>query len=453
VPRKLFSEGEVPSFPEAPSVILITGDVEFFVEEAAAKAAARLASEDAEVLRFEEEAPVEAVSDALRNRSLFSARRVVQFDVSRLLGTETPAKLVDEAVEGWERGTPSGRRDAFRRVRALISALDLPASASSEELAEDAARKTRRKAQQDVLLSILRELPEEKGSPKILNDAVRFLLERGNEGTVALVTATAPPAGMDLLEEIAKKGLVLEAFVGKGAASALTRLARTLAKEREVSLEPPAIDRLLLQTDSNPELFSSELQKLLQWAGPGGSVRAADVRENVEDDASEDIYAFYDAIGRREAGEALSRLDRLFSDRSVRSGDRRMEEKDREEAWPFIFLGLLTGEVRRMLLIRSRMEEFGGGPDVSQNYNAFQTRVVPRLAEPVASFGRSPFENKNGAISGFLWFKAAARAARYSTPELARALARAADVDVRLKSSVEPLDALSVYVAELIAGS
>ena len=87
------------------------------------------------------------------------------------------------------------------------------------------------------------------------------------------------------------------------------------------------------------------------------------------------------------------------------------------------------------------------------NFNTFKARVLPRLSEPVAPFGRSPFQNKQGQVSPFLWFKAAARAARYTTPELARALARAADVDVRLKSSMPPLDALSVYVAELIAGS
>jgi DNA polymerase III delta subunit len=446
-----FNEGEVPGFREAPAVILIVGDVEFFVEEAAARAAARLAEGDAEVLRFEDEAPAETISDALLNRSLFSARRLVQFDISRLLGTESPAKLLDQAVEAWELSTPAGRREAFRRARALISALDLAAGAPAEELAEEAARKTRRKPQQDALLAILRELPEEKGGTAAIKDALRFLLERANDGTVALVTATAPPAGVDLLEEIGKKGLVLEASVGKDAGSALTRLSRALAKEREVSLEPQAIDRLLFQTDSDPELFASELLKLLQWAGPGGRVRAADVRENVEDDSSEDVYAFYDALGRRDAGETLSRLERLFSDRAVRSGDRK-EEHD-EYAWPVIFLGMLTGEVRRMLLVRARMEELGGGPDASQSYNTFQARVVPRLAEPVAPFGRSPFENKKGGVSGFLWFKAATRAARYSTPELSRALARAADVDVRMKSSVPPLDALSAYVAQLIAGS
>jgi DNA polymerase III delta subunit len=447
-----FNEGAVPAFGEAPSVVLIVGDVEFFVEEAAAKAAARLAEGDAEILRFEDEAPAEAISDALMNRSLFSARRLVQFDISRLLGTESPAKLLDQAVEAWELGTPAGRREAFRRARALISALDLTAGAPAEELAEEAARKTRRKPQQDVLLAVLRELPEEKGGTAAIKDALRFLLEHGNDGTVALVTATAPPSGVDLVEEIGKKGLVLEASVGKDAGGALTRLARALAKEREVSLEPQAIDRLLFQTDSDPELFSSELQKLLQWAGPGGCVRATDVRENVEDDSSEDVYAFYDALGRRDAGDALSRLERLFSERgAVRQGDWEMAKDD--DSWPVIFLGMLTGEVRRMLLIRARMEELGGGPDASQNYNAFQARVVPRLSEPVDPFGRSPFENKKGGVSGFLWFKAATRAARYSTPELSRALARAADVDVRMKSSVPPLDALSVYVAQLIAGS
>ena len=42
---------------------------------------------------------------------------------------------------------------------------------------------------------------------------------------------------------------------------------------------------------------------------------------------------------------------------------------------------------------------------------------------------------------------------RRAVPFVRRALARAADVDLKLKSSVAPLDALSVYVAELIAGS
>ena len=105
-----------------------------------------------------------------------------------------------------------------------------------------------------------------------------------------------------------------------------------------------------------------------------------------------------------------------------------------------------------MLLIRCVLDERGGF-DRGMEYPAFAARIVPRLSEPVAPFGSSPFAAQSGAVNGFVWFMAAKRAARYSTSELARALARAAEVDVRLKSSSPDLAVMSQFVAELIAGS
>ena len=66
--------------------MLIVGDVEFFVEEAVERARELLGKDGAELLRFEDDAPAEAVSDALLNRSLFSPQRIVETDISRLLG-------------------------------------------------------------------------------------------------------------------------------------------------------------------------------------------------------------------------------------------------------------------------------------------------------------------------------------------------------------------------------
>jgi DNA polymerase III delta subunit len=450
MPKAAFSLEAVPAFDRAPSVVLITGDVEFFVEEAAAQAAEKLATGGAEVVKFEDDAPADAVSDALLNRSLFSARRLVRFDISRLLGTEAPGRLLAQAAEAWEKGTPAGKRDAFRYTRALLSALDLSANAPAEEVAEAASRRARKKELAPVLAEILGDLPEEKGGPAVLAAALRLVIERGNDGTVALVTATAPPSGVDLVSEIDKKGLVLEASVGKESSGALARLARARAKEREVSFDGEAIQRLLTATDGRPDLFAAELSKLLEWAGTGGRVRAADVSENVDDEASEDIYAFYEVLGRREAGEAFARLERLFSGRAVRAGDRTI---DTEEYWPVRFFGMLADEVRRMLLIRSRLEEAGSAFDSSMSYPAFQARIGPLLAEPISPFGYSPFANAQGQVSAYAWYKAAQRAARYTTRELAAALARAADVDVRLKSSAPPLETLSLYVGQLIAGN
>ena len=445
-----FSIDALPVFDRAPSVVLITGDVEFFIEEAEGNAAEKLAADGAEVLKFDDEAPAETISDALLNRSLFSPRRLVRFDITRLLGTEAPGKLLVQAVEAWEKKTPAGKREAFRRVRALLSALDIPASGPAEEIAEAAAKRSRKKDLAPALAEIVAELPEEKGGPAILSAALRLFVDRGNDGTVALVTATAPPPGVDLLAEVEKKGLVLVASVGKDGGAALSRLARARAKEREVSLDSDAIARLLIATDESPELFASELHKLLEWAGAGGRIRANDVRENVEDEASEDVYAFFEILGRRDAGESLARLERMLSGRPVRAGDRPI---DTEEYWPVRFFGMLADEVRKMLLVRSRFEEAGAHFDTSMSYPAFQARMVPLLTEPIVPFGVSPFANAAGQVSAYAWYKAAQRAARYTTRELAAALARAADVDVRLKTSSPPLETISLYVGELIAGN
>jgi len=56
VPKAPFSEKAVPSFADAPATVLIVGDVEFFVEEAAAKVREKLADAETEVLPFEDDA-------------------------------------------------------------------------------------------------------------------------------------------------------------------------------------------------------------------------------------------------------------------------------------------------------------------------------------------------------------------------------------------------------------
>jgi DNA polymerase III delta subunit len=451
VPKQPFAEKAIPSFANAPATILIVGDVEFFVEEAAVQARAALADPETEVLAFEDDAPAEAVSDALLNRSLFSPRRLVQLDISRVVGTEAPVKLFDAAVEAWEGGK---RREAFRQARALLAALELPSSANPDENAEAAAKTVRRKDEVPLFSEILKALPEEStGGTAVLKSALRAVVAREeNDGTVALLTAVAPPQGVDLIKEIEKRGLILETSVGKEAESALRRLATARAKEREVVVEPAAVERLLRRTDARPAAFASELDKLLDWAGKGGRIKAGDVEANVQDEASEDVYEFFEAVGRRDAGDALSRLERLFSGREVYQGDRAV---DTERDWPAKLLGMLTSEVRRMLLIRARLDEAGPGAfDDSMSYPAFQARVLPRLLAPATPFGRSPFETASGkSAHPFALYRAAQRSSRFTAPQLARALARAAEVDVKLKDSAPVLETFTSYVGDLIAGT
>ncbi len=450
--RKAFDRDAIPSFDDAPAVVLVAGPVEFFVDEAAAHVRAALANEESEVIHFDDDAPAEAVSDALLNRSLFAARRIVSLDVSRLLGTETPGALLEAALAGWAEGGGGGRRKAFKNARALLAALDLSPTADPAENAEAAARRARKKGEAAALTEVLRELPEEKGGGiAVLRGAVRALLERGgNDGTVAVLTAVAPPAGVDLLEEIAARGLVLEKSVGENAGSELQRLAASKAKEREVSLENGAVQRLIQRTDADgdPALFAAELERLLDWAGKGGRIRADDVVASVVDESSEDVYDFFEALGRRDAAAALTRIERLLEidRRAVRQGRNEMEVA--EEIWPQQLLGIITGEVRRMLTLRARLDEVGGF-DAAMSPRAFESRLYPSLIAPIAPFGRSPYARPP---KPYALYMSAKRCSAYSTAELARALARAADVDVELKSSAPVLETFSRYVGELVAG-
>lgn len=450
MPKKDFSEEAIPSFDTAPSVLAITGEVAFFVEEASARARERLASEDAEVLRFSEEAPPGSAAEALLNRSLFSARRLVEVDISRLLGADSPGELAVGAFDAWARSSPAGKREAFRRMRRLLVALDLPAGGDPGETAEAIARKVRRADLAEPLAELLRELPEEKGSGgATLLSTLRMLLERKNDGLVALLTVVSPPKGAELLSEVGRKGLLLEVRIGeKEIDAALGRLALARAKQHDVRIDSDAVARLRARTDSQPALFASELDKLLDWAGDGGQIRAADVGELVVDESSEDVYAFFEALGRRDVGESLARLERLFSGREIRAGKRSFELED---GWPQIFLGMLTDEIRRMLLVRSRLAEPGAPRfDAQMSFDRYKDRVAPYLDEPLPPFGKSPF---GGRASGYPFYKAAGRSSRFTAPELARALSRAADVDVKLKSSAPLLETFTAYVGGVIAGA
>ena len=453
MPKKEFSEEAVPPFDEAPSVVGVVGDIAFFVEEAAERARARLAGGDVEVIRFDEDASPGSVAEAILNRSLFSPRRLVEVDLSRVLGADSPGDLLEKSVEAWGRGTPAAKREAFRLARRVLASLDVTVDGDPSEAASAVARKVRKKDLEDSFAEVLGELPEEKGGEgATLLSALRLLLSQGNDGLVALVTATSPPKGADLLAEVGRKGLLLEVKLAEKRpeiAGALQRLARARAKERDVAIEDAAITRLVARTDVDPFAFAAELDKLLDWAGEGGRVRAADVGDQVADEASEDVYAFFESVGKRDAADALARLDRLFSGRLVRAGNRIIDPND--GGWPQIFLAMLTDEVRRMLLVRSRLAERGApsfGPEMS--WPAYQARVAPFLEEPVAPFGRSPF---GGKAAGYPFLKAAGRAARFTEKELARALARAADVDVKMKNSAPIRETLTAYVGDLIAGT
>ena len=410
------------------------------MEEAAEEIRAELGFDESEIERISEEGLSEQFALAISSGSLFSPRRLIEADLSALFGRDDPPRLVDEALESWRKESPAGRREAFRKVRALMASLKL-SPGDFEASAAQAAKKAKRPDAEETLREIFRDLPESKGSLNAAADAIFSHLEKGIEGTVLLARAVDPPRGSALYQAFEKHGLVRwVAPEGGSERPLLARRARKLAAEAGVEFDADAIDRLLALTEGEPRLFASELQKLLDWGASAGRVRARDVAQQVEDSQSEDLYAFFDALGRRDRTETMGRLDRILSGRKLKAGKNEMKGEDPMRA----FFGMLVGEIRRSLAVRARCEETRTRIDASLSYGAYQARIHDRLAQIEPPFESSLFDG-----SPYLWYKAYQRASRFSTPELLKALLRLCEAD-EMKNFVPLEDLIAASVAQLI---
>lgn len=422
---------------QAPTAILVCGAHEFFVEEAAEEIRAALGFAEDEIDRVPEEALASRLPEALSSGSLFSSRRLVEADLSTLFGRASPADLLEEAAAAWEKNSPAGRREAFKKTRALLAALQIDPD-SPEDAATAAARKTRRPELRDTLAEILRDLPEGGISAQAASGAVLAHLDEGVPGTVLLARAVDPPRNSALFKAFEARGEIRNAGMNEGdPARLLARRARKLADEKKISIEPAAIERLLARTDGEPRLFASELEKILGWAGEGGKVRPADVDALVEDRRAEDVYAFFDAFGSRDRAETLRRLERVLSGRALRTGEREIKGDEPLRA----FFGMLVAEIRRLLIVRARCDEVRVKINPGTGYAAYQSGVHGRLSQGTPLMEGNPF----------LWYKAYQRAARFSRRELAEALRLCAAADAAMKDSASLEDTIAVLVTQVLS--
>ena len=434
-----FSEEDVPTFADAPSAILVVGDVEFFVEEAAgARARGALGGDDVEVLRFEDDAPAEAVSDALLNRSLFSPRRLVELDISRLLGTESPGRLVTKALEAWEKGGAGGRREAFRHARALLAALDLPRGRGPGRERRGGARKrVRKKDEAPALAEILKELPEEKsGGPAVLKGALRVLLERGKRRDGGAADGGRAAGGRGPAPGDRRRGAWCSrrrsARTRGPRCGGWPRRSRRSARSRSIRR---AIERL---ADADGRGRRARSPRSSASCSSGRARAAGSARRTSGRTSRTKPRRTSTGSSTRSGGGTRGTRSRgsSGSSRAGTCGGRPRRREDRGDlAHPVLRDD--HGEVRRMLLLRARLDEAGpGGFDASMSYADLPG---PRAA-PAAGAGGSlrALAVRRAARRPphpFALYKAAQRASRFSPPELARALARAADVDVGLKNS------------------
>ena len=402
-----------------PRAILLVGDHEFFVDEAAEEARARYEREGYEVERIAEDDLGSRLAPALFQESLFSSLRLVEADLTALLRQSSAPELVDEALENWAKATPAGRRQAFRNARLLASSLKLD-STDPEAAALAAAKKAKRPESTETLAEIFRELPPSRGGSADVHADVAAFLERDVPGVVLLARAVSPPKSSDLRRGFEKHGEVRDVSADEASHDRLLKArAQRLASGRGRKLAAEAVEELLVRTDKDPRLFAAELERVLDWAGDR-PVTKNDVAALVEDRRAEELYPFFDAFGARKKEEALPRLERILSGRALRAGEYTVKGDDPLRA----FFGMFVSEIRRLLTIRAACEELGIRIDPALSYSAYQARVHPRLNEQIELEGKSLFPS----------YKSYRNAGRFSVAELTRALIVCADGDAAVKN-------------------
>jgi len=429
-----------------PPVLLVTGDDEWVVGEAARRAVAafREAFAESEVSTYA--APGAKVKDAVDDAAtvaLFSTNRLVVLEATELLRAgkvtaEEVDALLDEADEA--RGRPDEERVLARLARrgaALASAAGV-GGGDAAETARKLTGRVKRSTRADELAALLALLPEdEEGSETALERLLDYAARASAGDNALLVHALSPDRDHHALAALRRASMAadLSAPDDDARRERLAELGLERAIARNVVVEPEVLELLLERGRVSARAFLSELDRLIDTA-EGPRVTAEAAARLVLDEKKEYGSDFVDAVVGRRPIEALRIFERLLAGDSFTAfrpyggkEDPAPRKGPRGESAFFPLLGLLAGEVRRVLAVKCALSEKGGGGARRADYRTFVDRVLPALRAPKEGAAPVPLEGHP-----FVLHKAYLAALDWSLPELVDALAGLDAIDRGVKS-------------------
>jgi DNA polymerase III delta subunit len=437
-----------------PAVFFVSGDDDWIVAEAVRRltAAFRGAFPESEVTRHEgtTEGVREAVADAA-TVALFSANRLVVLDATELLRTkkvtaEEIDALLDETAEaGLSAGATGpaseGLRRTARKARALAAAAGIEASTDPEDAARRLAGRVKRADRAGDLARLLAFAAEGGEGGEVSAAPLLDFAGRAVAGDNALlVHAFTPDADHKATAILRRAGPSADLGAGSDDARVerLVGLGVERAVERGALVDPEVFDILTERGRLSAREFLSDLDKLIDGAA-GKRVPPEDAARFIDDRRKEYGSDFVEAVATRRFVDALQILERLLSAPDFtafrRSGGREEEAPPRKgprgDAAFFPILGLLAGELRRMLTVKAAFAERGldAGRGRRVDYRTFADRVLPTLKAPRAGAPPLPAD-----AHPFVLFKAYLAAEAWTLEELLFAMTALAGVDRGAKS-------------------
>jgi DNA polymerase III delta subunit len=182
--------------------------------------------------------------------------------------------------------------------------------------------------------------------------------------------------------------------------------------------------------------FLSDLDRLIDSAD-GPRVTAEGAARQVADESREYGSDFVEAVAARDMLEALRLLGKLLSGGTFSAfrpwggkgeAPQAAKKGPRGEAAFFPLLGLLAGEIRRMLALRAALEERGASMR-RVDYRTFVDRVLPALKTPRPGLPALPLDGHP-----FVLHKAYLASLNWTANELADALVGLESIDRGVKT-------------------
>jgi len=275
-----------------------------------------------------------------------------------------------------------------------------------------------------------RELKEEVEGLLLFcrNSGMELSRRRGGEGhrlmefleqglppwDVLLITANVDRRTR-LYKRFEEKGSVLDLSIGREKSGRMSReaLAEFLdqrLKEGGKKIEAQAQGMILARAGAELWAVHQELEKLFLYVGEEPWIKVKDVEEVFLDQGEAWVFDLTKAIVERDSIEALGRLVRLMS----------------QENHPLQLLGVIAGEVRRLLAARQLIDgELRQKWARGMTYPQFQKSVL-QGGPPLVT--RTPFGD----------YMAFQKADNFTTAKLLRYLEEIYQADIRLKSTGHP---------------
>lgn len=275
-----------------------------------------------------------------------------------------------------------------------------------------------------------RELKEEVEGLLLFcrNSGMELSQRRGGEGhrlmefleqglppwDVLLITANVDRRTR-LYKRFEEKGSVLDLSIGREKSGRMSREAlaefvNRRLKEAGKKIEAQAREMILARAGAELWAVYQELEKLLLYVGEEPWIKVKDVEEVFLDQGEAWVFDLTKAIAERDSIGALGRLVRLMS----------------QENHPLQLLGVIAGEVRRLLAARQLIDgELRQKWARGMTYPQFQKSVL-QGGPPLVT--RTPYGD----------YMAFQKADNFTTAKLLRYLEEIYQADIRLKSTGHP---------------